>query len=97
MNIDPNTALARAYATSDAHRTVVEIAHSGDRGNQIKHRHVSLSTDQVLERSKNANGFAGSLRSGDPAQVTYDFSIVPKRAPPPASSQKHKKASSVRP
>ena len=78
MNIDPNTALARAYATSDAHRTVVEIAHSGDRGNQIKHRHVSLSTDQVLERSQRADGFAGSLRSGDSAEVTYDFSNRPE-------------------
>ena len=78
MNIDPNTALARAYATSDAHRTVVEIAHSGDRGNQIKYRQVSLSTDQVLERSQRADGFAGSLSSGDSAEVTFDFSNRPE-------------------
>ncbi|WP_073522306.1 M10 family metallopeptidase C-terminal domain-containing protein [Pseudomonas fluorescens] len=78
MNIDPNTALARAYATSEAHRTVVEIAHAGDRGNQIKHRQASLSMDQVLEGAKHAGGFAGSLRSGDPAQVTYEFSNRPE-------------------
>ena len=74
MNIDPNIALTRLNATSVAHRTVVEIDHAGDRGNQIKYRQVSLSTDQVLERSKHASGFAGSLRPGDPAEVTYEFS-----------------------
>ncbi|MCF5801275.1 hypothetical protein GIV32_27640, partial [Pseudomonas sp. PA-1-5A] len=73
MNIDPNIALARAHATSEAHRAVVGIAHADERGNKNKHRQVSLSMDQVLEGSKGAAGFAGSLGSGDPAEVTYEF------------------------
>ena len=78
MNIDPNIALARACATSVAHRTVVEIAHADDRGDKIKHRQVSLSMDQVLKGSKGAAGFAGSLGSGDPAEVTYEFANRPE-------------------
>lgn len=92
MNIDPNIALARACATSVAHRTVVEIAHADDRGDKIKHRQVSLSMDQVLKGSKGAAGFAGSLGSGDPAEVTYEFANRPETGARPASSQKHKKA-----
>ncbi|MBJ2218389.1 M10 family metallopeptidase C-terminal domain-containing protein [Pseudomonas sp. MF7453] len=78
MNIDPNIALARANATSEAHRAVVEIAHADERGNKNKYRQVSVSIDQVLEGSKGADGFAGSLGSGDPAEVTYEFANHPE-------------------